>query len=903
MALNNMGLGFVLSAQDLASAVFARTRSNMQALQRESAVADDAVSALAGRAQDLAKGPKGPKKPFGLDLEEMRDDLKEAGTKLLGFGAAGLAGLGYAANAAASFGNSVAEVASITDRAAFPIALIEQIGKDMASTYGGDLERQVKALYQAVSSGATTAADATALLHASNKLAVGGLADSFQAVDALTNVVNAFGMSLDTTADIADAMFVAVKVGKTDVSQLASSIGDLAPIAALAGLEMDEMFAAVAAASNQLGSGTKAITGLRAALSDVLKPTSDAVEEAKRLGIQFTRERLGAVGIQRFVQEITEATGYTADSLPKLFGSIEGLGAVAALAANEGRAMADATKAMSERAGSADAAFRTMADAAAFAKKQIGANFQTALVNVGQVVLPVVEALARGVNRVLLAFNRAPAFVRGVIVALFGGAAGAIALTGAFLLLSGAILGIAVVAKTAAVVFGVVLAALPLVVAAVGALTSGFLALRLAVDQNLGGLGRFFGEGYQRFKLFYQAITELFSQGGFSEAVSKELGRAENQGVERFATNVYLWFNRIKAFFGGLVEGFQQGVAAAEPVFKAFRVALEGVARAFGFLSEAAGARENQTMWLAMGAAGQKLGQILAKVATLVVSGFTIVAEVARGFSTRLSGMGRVATIVWQAFGALGTALGNLVGAFGSGGAGGAAEGFGKLLANVVEGTGMLLAVTTTLAAGLVNAFSGSLGGMIGALSALWNGLTAFLAFFVGVFTGDWALAWHALKDVVASVVKVVVNLLAGLLSAVGGFVDSLASAFGADLGVKGAIEGGAKDMMRDLDKALGLDAGPGGGARPVPITTSAPAPTAAAAPLPAVAAVGAAGAATAAALPMTSAVGYSPAPPPPVNMTSTITLQVDGEKLASVVAKQNSSDGARAFGPTPTAT
>lgn len=885
MALNNLGLGFLVSAKDAASAVF------------------DAVGeAMSG----TEKHAKDMQKTFG----ELQGEFNSLGLKVAGFGLAGLAGLGVAGKAASDYNAAIAEVASITDRANFPIGVMKEMTQAMAVTYGGDLTGHVKALYQAASSGAQTAAEAQQLLTAANLLAVGGLSDSFAAVDALTNVVNAFGMSLDKTTDIADAMFVAVKVGKTDINQLAHSIGDLAPIANLAGLEMDEMFSAVAAASNQLGSGTKAITGLRAAISSILTPTKDAADEAKRLGITFTREHLGAVGIQQFVEEITHATGYTQDSLSKLFGSIEGLGAIAALTANDGHALADATKAMSERAGAADSAFRTMADATQFAEKRLTANLQVALVKVGEVLLPILEHVLRTANSMLEVFNRAPAILQQVIVGVVGVASVGAVLVGGLLLVAGSIAGIVTVGAEAAAVLAFAAEAFVYLGVVAGIAGLGVAGFRTAIDQDVGGVGSTFQNMYAKVKLAFDALTQLFTDGGFSGAVAQELGTSAGDGVESFVTQVWLVYNRVKSFFDGIVDGFNGAVAAMGPTFAELTGALKGLGRVFGLAQD--GPQEASAAFNKFGDVGRTVGAALAGAFELLTKAFTAVVNFGRGVIGGFKAMGPVFDTLFTAVGNLFTAfskVGTILGAIG-GNTASSTSAFeylgmvvGWVAAGMVNGLTLIINGVTTM----VDVVTAYVGGVVGVWQGLIGGFRSGFDVINGILTLDFARAFNGAKGIVYNFAQIVVSVITAMVGTVASLIDSMGRAFGKDLGVRAAVDGASKDIMKDLAGGLGYEATAAGPAAPKGLTVapgaSFAAPSAVGPTVIAAESAGAAaGAADAAAPPALGPIAGLGGPAP-IQLTSNIRLEVDGATLASVVAKQTGADQARSYGATPTHT
>ncbi len=84
-------------------------------------------------------------------------------------------------------------------------------------------------------------------MNTANKLAVAGITDTFQAVDLLTTVLNGFQISAENSTQASDALFKAVRAGKTTINELSGAFGQVVPSASAAGASLDESLAAMAA--------------------------------------------------------------------------------------------------------------------------------------------------------------------------------------------------------------------------------------------------------------------------------------------------------------------------------------------------------------------------------------------------------------------------------------------------------------------------------------------------------------------------------------------------------------------------------------------------------------------------------------------------------------------------------
>jgi len=183
------------------------------------------------------------------------------------------------------------------------------------------------ASYDVASAGFTDASDAAQILEASALGAVGGMSELGTVSDAVTSVLNAFGLESDKAAKIVDGFIQTQNDGKIIVDQYARQIGRIAPTASAAGISIDELNAAIATITAQGVPVEQTFTGLNQAIVSILKPTGEAEKIAKKLGISFNAAALESKGFEGILSEIA-GSGATTEQLAKLFGSVEAMKAV-----------------------------------------------------------------------------------------------------------------------------------------------------------------------------------------------------------------------------------------------------------------------------------------------------------------------------------------------------------------------------------------------------------------------------------------------------------------------------------------------------------------------------------------------------------------------------------------------
>ena len=321
------------------------------------------------------------------------------------FSARALSGLASQAN---EFSAAMAEVNTLLSGNS-EMPRLTQEAKNLAAQFGGSPTQQAQAFYQAISAGAGNAEQATALLTAANKLAIGGVTDVTTAVDGLTSITNAYGIETSEASRVSDALFVAMRAGKTTVGELSGSIGKVAATAATAGLSFEETLGSISALTTQGIATAEAVTGLKATLSNVLKPSKAASDAAKELGIDFSLAGLQSKGLAGFLDELVTATGGSEAKLLDLFGSTEALNTVFALTGGAAETFGNIMVDMANSAGQTDRAFNKVSNTMSQKLDVLKGKFAVTGVELGNFIVtastPFVDALNANYDDYILYFK------------------------------------------------------------------------------------------------------------------------------------------------------------------------------------------------------------------------------------------------------------------------------------------------------------------------------------------------------------------------------------------------------------------------------------------------------------------------------------------------------------------
>lgn len=337
---------------------------------------------------------------IGTDLDQ--SGLKKGLQGLGGFAKSGFSAIGSAATAMAKtslaaiggmvtaisgasvaaykFGTeyetSAAKVSTIADTSKVSMEDLGKAVMQLSTDTGESAAGLNEALYSAISAGADTAS-AVDLVGVAVKAARGGFTDTETAVDGLTSALNAYGMETTDAEGLANKFLVTQNLGKTTFGELASSIGGVAPTAHAAGVSIDELLSGVASlTANGVGT-SEAMTGIKAALSNVIKPSSEAAEMAEQLGLDFSTAALQSKGFAGFLDDVKTATGGNMDQMAKLFGSVEALNTVLTLTSDQGGELMNKTlDEMSTNTTALDDAYEAMSNTAQVHVQKIGNSFK-----------------------------------------------------------------------------------------------------------------------------------------------------------------------------------------------------------------------------------------------------------------------------------------------------------------------------------------------------------------------------------------------------------------------------------------------------------------------------------------------------------------------------------------------
>ena len=265
------------------------------------------------------------------------------------------------------------------------------------------------ASYDVASAGFGKAADITKILEASLLGAVGGMTDINTVSDAATSVMNAFGLTTDSVSKIVDGFVQTQNDGKIVVGQYASQIGRVAPIAAAAGVGIDELNAAISTVTAQGVPVESTFSGINQVIASIVKPTAEAAKAAKRLGLDFNSAAIRTKGFGGFLEDVIQKTGGSEVEITKLFGSVDALKALMPLINDDLVTFNKNLDNQKNATGAAGDAADIMGQTVSSQISQIVNNITTLVRGLDQVLGPAIKGLLDLINSVLTAATAAVA--------------------------------------------------------------------------------------------------------------------------------------------------------------------------------------------------------------------------------------------------------------------------------------------------------------------------------------------------------------------------------------------------------------------------------------------------------------------------------------------------------------
>lgn len=343
--MSNNVIDAAIRLRDLFTPTVRSVNASLDTMKTQMTAAKQSVSGLSGKLTEHERIQKRTAKSIeqtGSKISGLSDKFALLSAPILAVATAG-----FKLNS--DFTNGLAKVSTLVDTTVVSMQKVRDEIRAVSDETGAGVADLSESVYQAISAG-VDAGHAVGFVRDMTIAAKAGFTDTTTAVNGVTTVLNAYGKSAEEAAEVTDQMLLAQNFGKTSFGEMAQSMGNVIPIAAQLNVTTQELFGSIAVLTKNGIATSEAITGLKAAYSNILKPSSQAATLAERLGLEFNAAHLQSVGWVKFLEEVKTATGGDAEQMAQLFGSVEGLNSILVLT---GKGAGDFDKVMKQMADSA----------------------------------------------------------------------------------------------------------------------------------------------------------------------------------------------------------------------------------------------------------------------------------------------------------------------------------------------------------------------------------------------------------------------------------------------------------------------------------------------------------------------------------------------------------------------
>ncbi len=252
-------------------------------------------------------------------------------------------------------------------------------------------------------------------------LAAAGAIDLGTAADIASNILTGFNLSTSEAVRVADLMAAAASSSNTDIIQLGEAMKYVAPIAAGAGMSIEETTAIIGMLSDAGIQGSMAGTTLRQAISSLISPTGEAAKILEKYGIVATDAAGNMVPFADILDQL-QTSGMTTAEMMEVFGARAGPGMVA-LVSQGSDALRDFTTELENSGGAARDMAEIMESGPGGAFRTLKSTLEDLMIQFGDIIADAIMPFMDVLRNLISWFSNLDDSTKKIIVVIAGVAA------------------------------------------------------------------------------------------------------------------------------------------------------------------------------------------------------------------------------------------------------------------------------------------------------------------------------------------------------------------------------------------------------------------------------------------------------------------------------------------------
>lgn len=303
------------------------------------------------------------------------------------------------------FQTAMAKVGTIADQNVVPLSQMQKEIINLSNALGVNANAVAEDVYNAISAGQNTA-DAVGFVEKATMLAKGGFAETGQALDVLTTILNAYGKESSEAESVSNMLIQTQNRGKVTVAELSSVMGKIIPTANANNVALEQLCAGYSIMTSCGIAAAETTTYMNSMLNELGKSGTTA-DKVLRQAAGGSFSELMAQGnsladVLNILQTEADKSGKT---LADMFGSAEAGKAALTLMANGVEGFNSEVSAMVDSTGAAQAAYEKMMDTTQAKIDKAKTALSNLAIVLGNTFLPYVTTAAEKLSGLVTKFS------------------------------------------------------------------------------------------------------------------------------------------------------------------------------------------------------------------------------------------------------------------------------------------------------------------------------------------------------------------------------------------------------------------------------------------------------------------------------------------------------------------